>query len=160
MLNHMYKHMIYFYNLMYYNWSQNVPMDICLGKKVWEARYGSDPAIYYTNKHRHQYQKVEIKHITEFVWYIGRVVENTVCFHYAGLLYTTYIWFIFAFFRRLWLWPTRIVIFPSWEDEVYLEDLHHMDNSHYNYWVTNKNIGGGVDREQWMSLFSVVHTDI
>ena len=114
MLNHMYKHMFYFYNLMYYNWSQNVSMDICLVKKVWEARYGSDPAMYYTNKHRHQYQKLEIKHITDFVLYIGRVVEYTVCFHYAALLYTTYIWFIFAFFKRLWLWPTRIVILPSW----------------------------------------------
>ena len=85
MLNHMYKHMIHFYNLLYYNWSQNVSMDICLVnyingskqwcikmyycfnsydvlhiietnlQKLWEARYGSDPAIYYTNKHRHQY---------------------------------------------------------------------------------------------------------
>jgi hypothetical protein len=34
-----------------------------------------------------------------------------------------------------------------------------MDNSHCKYWVTNKTTGGGVDREQWMSLCSVVHTD-
>ena len=40
MLNHMYKHIIYFYNLLYYNWSQNVSMDIFLvnytnGNKQW-----------------------------------------------------------------------------------------------------------------------------
>jgi hypothetical protein len=35
-------------------------------------------------------------------------------FSYVCLLYTTNIWFTFGFiFRRLWLWPSRIITLPA-----------------------------------------------